>query len=152
MRKILIITILLLAVDAYSQNKPVAFDRSTSYFNTITNATATGTNAITVLNLNTLTVNTTLTTAGRIRNTTRITANYTNAVTDDVIFCDTDGGVITNTLPAGVEGQMFKVINVGTNEVTIDGNGAETVFGDLTQTLSNGEILDLIYNATEGWW
>jgi len=35
--------------------------------------------------------------------------------------------------------------------VTIDGDGAETVRGALTQALADGEILILVYNATEGW-
>jgi len=101
------------------------------------------------------TVSGTLTTgAGRIVNTTRVTAAYTALVTDHMIYADTDGGAYTIDLPAGVEGQMFRIANVGTsgNDVTIDGDGGETVMGAATQTLSDGEIMILVYNATEGWW
>jgi len=97
----------------------------------------------------------TLTTlAGRVRNTTRVTTTYTILVTDDIIFADTDAGGFTATFPAGVEGQTFKVINCGSsgNILTLDGNGAETVRGALTQELSDAETLIITYNATEGWW
>jgi len=91
---------------------------------------------------------------GRIVNTTRVTTTYTALVTDNVIFCDTDGGAFTITLPAGVEGQHFKIINCGSsvNQLTIDGDGAETVWGGLTAILNDGDIINLHYNATEGWW
>ena len=99
--------------------------------------------------------NTTIeTSGGRIVNTTRVTTTYTVLVSDHVIYCDTDGGAFTATLPAGVEGQQFKIINCGSsgNSLTVDGNGAETVYGELTQVLSDGEVIDLTFNATEGWW
>jgi len=105
--------------------------------------------------LTTATAGDTLTTGGgRIVNTTRVTVAYTALVTDHMIYADTDGGAFTIDLPAGVEGQYFRIANVGTsgNDVTIDGDGAETVMGDATQTLSDGEIMILIYNVTEGWW
>jgi len=91
---------------------------------------------------------------GRIVNTTRVTTTYTALVTDHVIFCDTDGGAFTLTLPVGAEGQFFRIINVGSsgNVLTIDGNGAETVMGSATQNVSDGEIMILVYNSVEGWW
>jgi hypothetical protein len=91
---------------------------------------------------------------GRIANTTRVTTTYNILATDDIVYGDTDGGAFTVTLPAGVEGTHYKIINVGTagNDLTIDGNGTETVIGELTQDLSDGEILDLHYNANEGWY
>jgi len=94
------------------------------------------------------------TSAGRIVNTTRVTVAYTALVSDHMIFADTDGGAFTIDLPAGVEGQYLRIANVGTsgNDVTIDGDGAETVRGAATQAIADGEILILVYNATEGWW
>jgi len=92
---------------------------------------------------------------GRIHNTTRVAASpYNVLVADEVIFVDTDGGAITVNLPAGAEGAHYKIINCGTsgNNVTVDGNGAETVYGLATQTLNDGDVLDIHYNATEGWW
>ena len=91
--------------------------------------------------------------AGRIVNTTRVTTTYTALVTDYMIYADTDGGAFTITLPAGVEGQYLRIANVGSslNNLTIDGDGAETVRGALTQTLYDGDIIIVVYNATEGW-
>lgn len=79
---------------------------------------------------------------------------YDALAADQVIFCQTDGGAITVNLPAGIEGTNYKIINCGSsgNDVTIDGDAAETVIGDLTQTLADGEVLELHYNAIEGWW
>jgi len=86
--------------------------------------------------------------------TTRVTTTYTILATDYVIFCDTDGGAFTVTLPAGVEGTPYKIINCGTsgNDLTVDGDGAETVYGETEQVLTDGDVIDLHYNATEGWW
>ena len=32
------------------------------------------------------------------------------------------------------------------------GSGAENVYGSATQTMNDGEVMDLHYNATEGWY
>jgi len=95
---------------------------------------------------------------GSKRNTTRIinTASpYTVLVSDEVIFCDSDGGAITVALPAGVEGTHYKVVCCGTNTVTVDPNGTEELFGagaGVASTLEEGEVIDIDYNATEGWY
>jgi len=79
---------------------------------------------------------------------------YTIDLGDVNLYCDTDGGAITVNLQAGVEGRRLRIVNCGTggNDVTITPNGAETVRGDAGQTLADGEILILVYNATEGWY
>jgi len=89
---------------------------------------------------------------GRISNTNRQTTTYTALITDEILFCNTDGGDWTLTLPVGVEGQHFKIINCGSNILTVDGDSAETVYGETTQDLSSGDVIDLNYNSTEGWW
>jgi hypothetical protein len=84
-----------------------------------------------------------------------VTTTYTILITDDVIFCNTDGGAFTVTLPAGVEGQTFKVLNSGTsiNLLTVAPNGSELLLGANSGfTLNDGESLDLTYNATDGWY
>ena len=79
---------------------------------------------------------------------------YTVLAADHILFCDTDGGAITANLPAGIEGENYKLINVGTsgNDLTIDGSGAETVYGSATAVLADGEVIDIHYSATQGWW
>ncbi|MCP5008963.1 MAG: hypothetical protein GY942_03180 [Aestuariibacter sp.] len=91
---------------------------------------------------------------GRIKNTSRYTTTQTISVNDHVVFCNTDSAAWTATLPAGVEGQTFKIINTGTsgNTLTIDGDSSENVMGAATQDVADGEVIDLTYNATDGWW
>ena len=95
------------------------------------------------------------TTAGRIRNTTRYTTTQAIPTTDDVVFCNTDGGAWTATLPAGAEGQTFEIFNSGSgaNNLTVAPNGAEHLFGSNTNfVLHDGEKLIITYNTTDGWY
>lgn len=94
--------------------------------------------------------------AGRIVNTTRITASpYAVLATDHVIYLDTDGGVIVANLPAGVVGTTYKIINVGgsANDVTLNPNGAELLFGANSSTaITDGTSVTITFEGTEGWW
>jgi len=86
-------------------------------------------------------------------NTTRVTANYVALVTDSAIFCDTDGGAFTLTLPAGVDGQRFMITNCGSsgNDLTVDGNAAETINGSATMTLIDEDSIIIVFETTEEW-
>ena len=79
---------------------------------------------------------------------------YNVVATDEVIFCDTDGGAIIVNFPAGAAGRRLKVANCGSNgnAVTLNANGAETIHDEASQTLYDGEVLDLNFDTTEGWW
>lgn len=90
---------------------------------------------------------------GRILGTTRVTTTYQVLSTDHSIFADTDGGAFTVTLAAGVNGQELFITNCGSAglALTLDGSGAETINGDLTQILYDGEAVHLIFETTEGW-
>ena len=95
------------------------------------------------------------TTKGRIKGTTRVTTTYTILVTENIIFANTDGGAYTVTLPAGVEGQELRIINSGTsgNDLTLAPNGAELLTGaNASRTMSDGTVVILVYNATDGWY
>lgn len=98
------------------------------------------------------------TTAGKICNTTRTTSTpYAVLATDEVILVDTDGGAITVNLPAGVDGTHYKIVNCGSsgNAVTLDPNGTEELFNGgagVATTLYDGEIADINYETTEGWF
>ena len=68
------------------------------------------------------------------------TGNYTILATDEMITVDSSSGGFTLTLPTAASagsGKRFwiKKISSDTNGVTIDGNSAETIDGDLTQVL-----------------
>ncbi len=95
-----------------------------------------------------------------IGTTTRIDdgdSPYTVLSTDTIIFCDTDGGAITANLPAGVDGTFYKLINCGSGgyDLTVDPNGTEELFNagaGVASTVADGEVIDIHYNSTEGWF
>jgi hypothetical protein len=87
--------------------------------------------------------------------TTRATTTYTVLVTDEVVFANTDGAAWTATLPAGAEGQSFRIINSGStgNTLTIASDGTEHLIGSNTDfDLDDGESLEITWNATDGWY
>ena len=68
------------------------------------------------------------------------TAAYTATDSDAIILCDASSGAFTLTLPTAAErsGKSYtiKKTDSSANIVTIDGDGSETIDGELTQTLS----------------
>jgi hypothetical protein len=94
--------------------------------------------------------------SGIRKKTRRMTATGDVLVTDEVVYIDTDGGDVTATLPAGVDGQSFRLINVGsaTNTATIAVQAGEKILGvaDDTFLLEDGEALILTFETTEEWW
>ncbi len=95
------------------------------------------------------------TASGRIVNTTRVTTTYTALATDHNIFADTDGGAFTVTLPVGVAGTEYRIMNTGTsaNNLTITPDGSELLIGvNSSFALGDGESLIIVYETTEGWF
>ncbi len=90
---------------------------------------------------------------GRIVNTTRITGATTLDATHHAVFADSDGSAYTVTLPAGVDGTVYEIANTGSsgNDITVAANGAETINGDASQVLSDGEAIQIVYETTEKW-
>ena len=102
---------------------------------------------------------TTLSTGGgHVSNVTRVTSTpYDVLPTDHIIFVDTDGGAIEADLRAGVPGRHYKIINCGSsgNDLTVDPNGTEQLYGagaGVASTLADGEVINIHYETTEGWW
>ena len=96
-----------------------------------------------------------ITISANIMTTARVTDDYTISESDHTIFCDTDGGAIALTLPVGIEGQTYRIINCGSsgNDVTVSGDTAtELVRNAASQTVSDFEIMILTFNETEYWW
>jgi len=92
---------------------------------------------------------------GIVNGTTRVTTTYTILDTDEIIFANTDSAAYTATLPAGTQGRTFKVINSGSsgNDLTLAPDGSEDLIGDNTNfTLTDGESLEITYDATDGWY
>jgi len=87
--------------------------------------------------------------------TARITTTTTLDESHHVVFGNTDGGAYTVTLPAGVGGKNYKLINSGAsgNNLTLASNGAEHLIGANTSfILHDGETLNITYNTVDGWY
>jgi len=96
--------------------------------------------------------------SGRIVNTTNIDntdSPYSVLSSDHEIFVDTDAGAVALNLPAGVGGTKYRIINCGSsgNDVTVAPNGRELLTGaNSSEIISDGEVMIITYNATQGWW
>lgn len=81
------------------------------------------------------------------------TTTFTALITDDEYLCSTSGGAYTATLPTAVgnSGKEFVFKNTdGTNYVELDGNGTETIDGQLTQRIYGVSYLRIVSNNV-GW-
>jgi len=87
--------------------------------------------------------------------TTRVATTYTATEEDHVVYCDTDGGAFTITLPAApLNGATLRIINCGSsgNNLTV-GRNSKTIRGAAADSiLTDGQILELTYETTEQWW
>ena len=90
----------------------------------------------------------TLTTAGR-RQTVRLTAISTTALTTDEVIVVTDTATVTLPIATGT-GQTYRII-CRAGITTIDGTGVDTVKGGLIQTLSANEDL-IVTDTSTGIW
>ncbi len=82
---------------------------------------------------------------------------YTVLLSDIVIFADTTSAVITVNLPYGVEGMYYKIINCGSGgyALTVDPNGVQELYGSgagVASVLVDGEVIDIHFNSTKGWY
>lgn len=90
--------------------------------------------------------NATLTTVSPIYNVSTKTAAYTTITTDSMLLCDATSAAFTITLITAVgntgKKYIIKKIDASVNSITIDPNGAETIGGSLTYSLTyeNDEI------------
>lgn len=82
------------------------------------------------------------------------TAAYTAAGTDFAILCDASGGIFTVTLPPAADNKgllLYIQRTSAANNVTIDGNGSETINGSATVTLSSQYASRLLISNGVGW-
>ena len=75
------------------------------------------------------------------------TTTYTILSTDDVVLCT---GTFTVTLPTavGIAGKAYRVKNVSTGVVTLDGDGTETIDGESTLTLYGDDSAEVISDGS----
>ena len=81
---------------------------------------------------------------------------YTALDTDHTIICDAVAGVITVVLPTAASSTnriyIIKKVDASVNAITIDGDGAETIDGAATQTLSNQYDSITVQSDGTEWW
>lgn len=95
------------------------------------------------------------TASGRITNKTRVTADTTLTAAHHHVFANTDSGGVVITLPAGIVGSEYRVINTGSssNTVTITPDGAEGLLGKNSSfAILDGEALLVVFDTTDGWY
>ncbi len=88
-------------------------------------------------------------TSSRVTGNTTLTASHYN------VNVNTDSAGVTITLPAGVAGTMYRVVNTGSssNNVTITPNGSEHILGvNSNWTLFDGESLIMAFDSSDGWY
>jgi hypothetical protein len=93
-----------------------------------------------------------LKTAGeRISGVTTAVDTYNVLGTDETVICN-KSTAFTVTLPvATVVGQKFTIKNINTGAVTIEGNGADTIDGELTQIANRWESIQLQCYVANAW-
>jgi hypothetical protein len=85
----------------------------------------------------------------------RNTANKTIDATANIWKGNTDAGAFAYTLPPGIANTAYKIVNTGTsgNILTVTPDGSEELLGvNSSWNLSDGESLEISYEATDGWY
>lgn len=85
-----------------------------------------------------------------------VTANYTVTLNNSFVLADATSGSITITLPPARECEQklitIKRKSAGANTVTVDGNGAETIDGALTNVLATQYAAIELRSQDGAWW
>jgi hypothetical protein len=90
-----------------------------------------------------------------LETTIRITSSQTLTTDFRNWFVNTDGGAVALALPAGAPTNYFRIVNCGSsgNKITITPDGTEKLKGvNAGKTLSDGSVVILAFETTEGWW
>ncbi len=85
-----------------------------------------------------------------------VSANYTAVDSDYTILVDATGGARTITLPIASKAKNkvynIKKIDSSTNNVTVDGNGSETIDGATTYVIINQYESIMIHSDGTAWF
>ncbi len=85
----------------------------------------------------------------------RITSAYTLLPGDTVVFCNTDAGAYTVTIPFVVQGKSYRIVNTGSsgNNLTLSPSGTVHLLGaNSSFILGDAEALDITYDEVDGWY
>ena len=81
---------------------------------------------------------------------TVVDATYQILSTDDSVICN-KASAFTVTLPVAVVGTRFRIKNIGAGTVTVEGNSKDTIDGQLNQSLSQWESMDIQCYLANTW-
>lgn len=78
------------------------------------------------------------------------TGTYTLTSNDVIVLAN---GTFTLNLPTavGIEGKTYRIKNIGTGTITVDGNGSETIDGTTTASLSIQDVSIDITSDGSNW-
>ena len=78
-----------------------------------------------------------------------VSINDFAVLTDNIIYVDTAGITITLYTAVGNTGRHLYIDNDSGGEITVDGNGAETIENELTQTMPTDSAMHIYSTGTE---
>src|SRR5512139_3748344 len=79
------------------------------------------------------------------------TDTYTATSNDELIVCNKATAMTINLPAATGTGKKFSIGNVNTGQVTVDGNGSETINGETTQLVDQWACMDIVDYASGKW-
>jgi len=79
--------------------------------------------------------------------------SYVFLATDDLVVCNSATPITITLLAATGSKRPCRISNVGVGLVTVEGDGADTINGELNQELDEGEAIQLCdYKANKWVW
>jgi hypothetical protein len=79
------------------------------------------------------------------------TATYTILKGDMFIDCTANSFTVTLPTAVGISGRKYYIKNSGTGEITVDGDGTETIDGALTAVISNQYETITVVSTNTNW-
>ena len=81
-------------------------------------------------------------------NYVQVDGEYTVQADDRVVECISGGCTITLPSAVGMRGKVYDVKNSGVDVVMLEGDGSETIDGQLSQNLGTKDALQVVSNGT----
>jgi hypothetical protein len=80
-----------------------------------------------------------------------VTATTTEIADDRLIVCNKATSMTVNLLAASGSKRIIEIANINNGAVTVDGNSGDTIDGELTQVLGNGDCMNIKDYAANKW-
>lgn len=80
-----------------------------------------------------------------------VTATTTELTTDGLIVCNKATAMTVNLLAATGSNRVRQIANINDGPVTVDGNAGDTINGETTQVINNGDTI-VIKDYASGKW